>query len=368
MAAKPTTEGAGMTAMKRMARSITMLAGALVALACSAADFPAPREGSWIARDFRFHTGEVMPELRIHYRTIGAPTGEPVLLLHGTAGSGASMLTPALAGELFGPGQPLDASRYYIVIPDTIGHGKSSKPSDGLRTKFPKYNYDDMVDGHYRLLTEHLKIGHVRMVIGNSMGGMETWIFATKHPGYMDIAVPMASQPTEMSSRNWMMRRLITDSIRNDPDWNNGDYTTQPKSARFASVFFAIATNGGNHGHYKAAPTRESADKLLDQRLAAPFAADANDVLYQWDSSRDFNPSPGLEKIRATVLAINAADDERNPPELGLLDREMKRVKNGRVLLIPAGPTTAGHGTTGSARWYQRELGELLQSAPRLAR
>jgi homoserine O-acetyltransferase/O-succinyltransferase len=234
-----------------------------------------------------------------------------------------------------------------------------------LRTRFPRYNYDDMVDAHHRLLTEGLGIKRARMVIGNSMGGMETWIWAAKYPGFMDIAVPMACLPTEMASRNWMLRRLITDSIRNDPDWKNGDYTEQPKSARFASVFFAIATNGGNQALYKAAPTREKADALLDARMKAPFPADANDVLYQWDSSRDYNPSPGLEKVRATVLAINAADDERNPPELGLLEREMARVKQGRIVLIPASPDTAGHGTTGSAKWYKRELAEVLQSAPR---
>jgi homoserine O-acetyltransferase/O-succinyltransferase len=356
-----------MAYLKRLLRIASILACALGALSARSADYPAPQEASWVARDFRFHTGEVVPELQLHYRTIGAPPGEPILVLHGTAGSGASMLTTAFAGELFGPGQPIDASRYYIIIPDALGHGKSSKPSDGLRTKFPRYDYEDMVDAHYRLLTEHLKVRHLRAVIGNSMGGMETWIFAVKYADYMDVAVPMACLPTEMSSRNWMLRRLITDSIRNDPAWKDGQYTQQPPSARFASVFFGIATSGGNQALYKAAPTREKADQLLDQRLAAPFTADANDVLYQWDSSRDYNPSAGLEKIKATVLAINAADDERNPPELGLLDREIKRVKNGRVLLIPASESTAGHGTTGMAKFYKRELAELLQSAPRLA-
>ena len=349
-----------------------ILAAGLTAAACAVGHaqppaYPAPQEGSWVARDFRFHTGEVLPEVRLHYRTIGAPTGEPVLVLHGTGGSGASMLTPGFAGQLFGPGQPLDASRYYIILPDAVGHGKSTKPSDGLRTRFPKYNYDDMVDGHHRLLTEHLKVRHLRAMVGNSMGGMKVWLYAAKHPEYTDIAVPMASMPTEMSSRNWMLRRLITDSIRNDPDWKNGEYTTQPKSPRFATVFFQIATNGGNYGHYKNAPTREKADQLLDQRLAAPFASDANDVLYQWDSSRDYNATPRLDRIRAKVLAINAADDERNPPELGLLDREIKRIPNGRVLLIPASEVTTGHGTTGNARHYARELAELMASAPRLS-
>jgi len=326
---------------------------------------PAPQEGDWVARDFRFNTGETLPEVRIHYRTVGSPKGEPVLVLHGTTGSGLSMLTPAFAGELFGAGQPLDASRYYLILPDAIGHGKSSKPSDGMRTRFPRYNYDDMAELQYRLVTQGLGVHRLRLVIGNSMGGMETWLLAQKYPALMDIAVPMASLPTEMASRNWILRRLITDSIRNDPEWMNGNYTKQPRSAQFASVFFGFATSGGSQALQKAAPTREQADKLLDQRLAAAFPADANDVLYQWDSSRDFNPSKGLERIEAVLLAINAADDERNPPETGILDREIKRVKNGRVLLIPGSEQTAGHGTTGQAKFYKKELGELLQSAPR---
>jgi homoserine O-acetyltransferase len=330
-----------------------------------AADYPAPKEGEWIAKDFRFHTGEVFPQLKLHYVTLGDPKGEPVVVLHGTAGSARSMLSPAFAGELFGPGQPLDATRYYIVIPDTLGHGKSSKPSDGLKMKFPRYDYDDMVDAHHRLLTEGLGLRHVRLVVGNSMGGMETWIWATRYPGYMDVAVPMACLPTAMGSRNWMMRRLIIDSIRNDPEWMNGEYTRQPRSPAFASVFYQIAMNGGNFGHYRNAPTREKADKLLDQRLAAPYTADANDVLYQWESSGDYDPSAGLEKIEATVLAINAADDERNPFELGILDREIKRVKNGRVQMIPANEAGTGHGTTGNAKYYTQALRETLQSAPR---
>ena len=350
-------------------QSVGRALGALAlvfAIPVFAADYAAPREREWIVKDFRFNTGEVLPELRLHYTTVGEPSGEPVVVLHGTTGSARSVLTPGFAGELFGAGQPLDATRYYIVIPDTIGHGESSKPSDGLRMKFPRYNYDDMVDAHHRLLTEHLGVRHVRLVIGNSMGGMEAWIWAAKHPGFMDIAVPMASLPTEMASRNWMMRRLIIDSIRNDPEWMNGNYTKQPRSAQFASVFYGIATNGGNFGHYKAAPAHQKADQVLDQRLAAPFGADANDILYQWDSSRDYNPSAGLERIQATLLAINAADDERNPIELGVLDREVKRVKNGRSYVIPAGEITTGHGTTGNAKFYKEKLKELLETAPRL--
>ena len=350
-----------MNCLKAMVAAAALAAGPVMAQAT----FPAPVEGTYVARDFRFSTGEVLPEVKLHYRTVGAATGEPVLVLHGTAGSGAGMLGANFAGQLFGPGQPLDATRYYIILPDAIGAGKSSKPSDGLRTKFPKYNYDDMVAGQHRLLTEHLKVKRLRLVIGNSMGGMQAWMWAQKHPEMMDIVVPMASFPTEMSGRNWMLRRLITDSIRNDPDWKGGDYTAQPRSAQFATVFFQLATNGGNQALHRQAPTREKADALLEARMKAPFNNDANDVLYQWDSSRDYDASKELEKIQATVLVVNAADDERNPPELGILEREMKRVKHGRVHLIPASPQTAGHGTTGNARWYAKELAEVLKDAPR---
>ena len=328
---------------------------------CLAADFPAPQENAWTVRDFKFHTGEVLPELRLHYRTVGAPTGQPVLVLHGTTQSGAAMLAPTFGGELFGEGQPLDAKRYYIILPDSVGHGKSSKPSDGMRAKFPRYNYDDMVDAQYRLLTEHLGVKKLRLAIGNSMGGMQVWIWAQKYPDFVDVAVPMASLPSEMSGRNWMMRRLIIDSIRSDPEWMNGNYAKQPRSAQFASIFYGIGTNGGNHALFNAAPNRQKADELLDARMKAPFPADANDVLYQWDSSRDYNPSPGLERIRAKLLAINSADDERNPPELGVLDREIRRVKNGRVLLIPASDKTIGHGTTSRAQFWKKDLEELLR-------
>ena len=289
-----------------------------------------------------------------------------MLILHGTTGSGAGMLNPGFGGELFGPGQPLDASRYYIILPDAIGAGKSSKPSDGRRAGFPIYNYDDMVSAQYRLLTEHLGVRHLRVIIGNSMGGMHTWLWGVKYPGFMDALTPMASQPTAMSSRDWILRRLVTDSIRNDPEWDNGNYRKQPRSLQVASVFYNFASNGGNQALQKAAPTRELADQLLDARLAAPFGGDANDHLYQWDSSRDYNPSPGLERIQATLLAINAADDERNPPETGLMEREIRRVKNGRYHLIPASEQTAGHGATGQAKFWKQQLADLLQRAPRL--
>jgi len=337
----------------------------LMALSAAAQNYPTPKEGDWIARDFRFHTGEAMSELRLHFRTVGEPSGEPVLILHGTTGSGASMLSAAFAGELFGPGQPLDANKYFIILPDAIGHGKSSKPSDGMRAKFPRYNYDDMVAAQYKLVTDGLRIRHLRLVLGQSMGGMHTFIWGMTFPEFMDALVPMASQPTEMSSRNWMMRRLIIDAIRNDPDWDNGNYTTQPRAFRVANVFFGIATNGGTLAYQKLAPTRELADKLLDQRLAAPFTADANDFLYQWDSSRDYNPSPRLERIQATLLAINSADDERNPPQTGIMDRELKRVKDGRLYLIPASEETRGHSTTAMAKFWKQQVQELLLTAPR---
>ncbi|CAD5374942.1 Homoserine O-acetyltransferase [Rubrivivax sp. A210] len=351
---------------------LRLLRHAIAALALAgtaqAADYPAPREGDWIARDFRFTSGEVMPELKLHYTTIGNPDGEPVLVLHGTAGSGATMLTPAFAGELFGPGQPLDAARHYIILPDAIGTGKSAKPSDGLRTRFPRYGYEDMVKAQYRLVTEGLGLKHLRLVIGNSMGGMHTWLWGVNHPDFMDALVPMAAQPTEMSGRNWMLRRMLTESIRRDPDWNGGQYTTQPRGLNLANQFFALATNGGNQALYKAAPTREQADRIVDERLAAPFKADANDVLYQWEASRDYNPAPGLARIRAALLAINAADDERNPPELGIMERELQRVRNGSLLLIPASADTRGHGTTALARFWKDRFAQFLQATPRLAR
>jgi homoserine O-acetyltransferase len=334
------------------------------ASATAAADYPAPQQREWIARDFKFHTGEVLPEVRMAYTTVGDPSGQPVLVLHGTGGSAASMLTPTFAGELFGAGQPLDATKHYIIIPDSVGHGSSTKPSDGLRNRFPKYNYEDLVDAQYRLLTEGLGLRHVRAIVGNSMGGMQTWIWGVKHPEFSDALVPMAAQPTEMASRNWMLRRLLVETIRNDPEYRNGDYTTQPRSMRIANAFFATATNGGTLAYQKLAPTRELADKMLDQRLAAPFTADANDFIWAWDSSRDYNPAAQLERITAPLLAINAADDERNPPETGVMEAAMKRLKNGRVYLIPASTETRGHGTTGMAKFFARQLQEFLEKTP----
>jgi homoserine O-acetyltransferase len=323
---------------------------------------PASKQGTWIARDFRFHSSEVMDELRLHYHTIGEPSGLPVVILHGTSGSGAGLISADFAGELFGPGQPLDAAKHYIILPDSLGAGKSSKPSDGLRTKFPKYSYGDMAQAQNRLVKEGLGIPHLRLVLGNSMGGSQAWLWATQYPDFMDAVVPMASQPTAMGSRNWMMRRLIIDAIRNDPAWNNGNYTEQPPAVRIASVFFDIATNNGSMAHAKNAPTRLEADKFLDERLARPFTADANDLLYLWDSSRDYDASAGLENIRAALFAVNSADDERYPAETGILERALKRVKNGRSYLIPASTETRGHGTTGMAKFWKQQVGNWLET------
>ena len=327
-----------------------------------------PRNGNWVVKDFKFHTGEVLPELRLNYTTLGDPKNEAVLILHGTTGSGAGMLGAAFGGELFGPGQILDAKRYFVILPDAIGTGQSSKPSDGLRAKFPAYNYDDMVSAQYRLVTEHLGIRHLRMVLGNSMGGMQTWMWAMKYPGMMDIAVPMASLPAPMSGRNWMLRRMLTESIRKDPLWMGGNYTQQPPSWQFASVFYSTATSGGNQGLQKIAPSSDKGDALLKQRLTAPMPGDANDHMFQWESSKDYDPSAGLENIKATVLVINSADDERNPPELGILDKALPRIKNAKALIIPGSPDTFGHGTTGNARFWKKEVGELMQTAPQLKR
>jgi homoserine O-acetyltransferase/O-succinyltransferase len=340
--------------------ALCMVAAWFFALAASAAEYPSPKAGDWTARDFKFHTGGVMPALHLHYTTVGDISGEPVLVLHGTAGSGATMLTPAFAGELFGDGQPLDAKKYFIILPDALGTGKSAKPSDGMGAKFPHYNYDDMVLAQYRLLTEGLNIHHLRLVIGNSMGGMQTWIWGVTYPGFMDALVPLASQPTDMSARNWMTRRMLIETIRQDPAYNNGDYADQPPSLRLANVFFGITTSGGTLGYQALAPTREKADKLIDTRLAAPAPRDANDFIWQFDSSRDYNPASGLERIQAALLAINSADDERNPPETGLMTEALRRVRNGRLFLIPASAETRGHGTTAMAKFWSARLAEFL--------
>ncbi|MCS3468039.1 homoserine O-acetyltransferase [Pseudomonas sp. JUb42] len=341
--------------------SVLLLAGAALA-PVSAASLPAATEGEWTAPSFTFHNGEKLDNLRLSYVTVGDPKNPAILYLHGTNRPASDMLGKDFAGELFGPGQPLDASRYYIIAPDGIGVGKSSKPSDGLRSKFPQYNYTDLVEAQHRLISEGLRIKHLRLVIGNSMGGMQTWIWGERWPDMMDGLVPMASQPTPMSSRNWMMRRMLVESIKQDPAWKDGNYTSPPPSLRTANVMFGLATSGGTLAYQTLAPTRAQADKLVDERLAAPLPGDANDFIYQWQSSADYDPSQQLSAIKAPLLAINSADDERNPPETGTMQSALAQLKNARLVLIPASSETRGHSTTGFARFYARELGEFMQA------
>jgi homoserine O-acetyltransferase len=306
----------------------------------------------------------VLPELRLGYLTLGDPSGIPVLVLHGSAGSARSMVSPAFAGQLFGPGQALDAAKHYIIIPDALGAGKSSKPSDGLKARFPRFNYADILAAQHRLLTEGLGISHVRLIIGNSMGGMLAWLWGVTHPDFMDAIVPMAAQPTAMSGRNWMLRRLLIETIRRDPSYQGGDYTSQPASLSLGFLFFNIATNGGTQALQKAAPSRAAAEALLDQRLAQPGPSDANDLIYMYEASRDYDPEPLLGRIKARVLAINSADDERNPHETGLMAAAMARIPQARMLLIPGSTETAGHGTTGQARFWRDELAGFLKETP----
>lgn len=324
----------------------------------------AVREGDWVVRDFRFHTGEMLPELRLHYTTLGVPTGEPVLFLHGTGQSGANFLNDNFSGQLFAPGGPLDANRYFIILPDAIGHGGSSRPSDGLRARFPRYNYDDMVAAQYRLLTEHLGVRRVRVVMGSSMGGMHAWIWGGKYPGFMDMIVPLASEPVAMSGRNWMLRRMVIDAIRADPGWRDGNYTTQPTAWRTQQVYFQIATTGGALALYTAAPTRAQADAVLSTRLSAGAAGDTNDTLYQFESAGDYDPTRDLSRITARVLAINSADDERNPPELGVMEQAMMRLKDGRYVLLPVTAASRGHGTLQNASLWKQHLAAALVDLP----
>jgi len=332
-----------------------------------AADYPAPVEGDFIAKDFRFSSGETLAELRVHYRALGKPQKDSkgvvrnaVLIGHGTGGSGAQFIRAEFAGELFGAGQILDANQYFIVMTDGIGHGKSSKPSDGLRAKFPRYGYNDMVDAQYRLLTEGLKVNHLRLVMGTSMGGMQTWVWGERYPDFMDALMPLASLPTQISGRNRVWRKTVIDGIRNDPAWQGGNYTTQPPSLRTAaSLIFFMGSNPVLR--QETMQTLAQSDQVLDEYLAnAMKTQDANDVLYQVSASWDYDPGPGLEKIRAPLLAINSADDLINPPELGILEREIKRVKNGEAIVIPYGPATRGHGSHTIATLWKDQLARLL--------
>ncbi len=343
--------------------SLFALVGAL-----RAAEYPAPTERDYVVRDFKFASGETLPELRLHYRTLGEPekdtqgkTRNAVLIMHGTTGSGAQFIRPEFAGELFGKDEPLDATKFFTVLPDAIGHGKSSKPSDGLHAKFQRYGYLDMVEAQYRLLTDRLGVNHARLVMGTSMGGMHTWLWGELHPEFMDALMPLASLPTQISARNRAWRRMIIDAIRNDPGWNGGEYKTQPPSLRTAAEMLWFMSSNPML-RQKEAPALTKTDEVLDKFVADYMKTnDANDVLYAVEASYDYDPGPNLEKIRAPLLAINSADDLINPPELGILEREIKRVRHGRAVVIPLSDKTRGHGSHTIATLWKDELVKLLK-------
>jgi homoserine O-acetyltransferase len=337
-----------------------------------AADVPAPREGDFVIRNFKFTAGETLPELRIHYHAFGEPKRDShgvvrnaVLIVHGTGGSGGSLIRPEFSGELFGPGQPLDATRYFIVLPDALGHGKSSKPSDGLHAHFPRYGYNDMVETEYRLLADGLGVKHARLIMGTSMGCMHTWLWGEQHAGFMDALMPLACLPTQMSGRNRVWRRLVSDAIRNDPTWKGGEYTTQPPALRTALEMLWLA--GSNPVlRQQEAPTRVKADQVIDEYVAKNMPLDdANDILYQVEASYDYDPGPGLEQIRAPLYAVNSADDLINPPELGILEKEIHRVPHGKAVVIPFSDQTRGHGSHTIAVLWKQYLQELLQTSAR---
>jgi homoserine O-acetyltransferase len=333
-------------------------------------DYPVPVEGDYVIRDFHFKSGETLPELKLHYTTVGTPARDgagvvrnAVLVMHGTGGNGRSFLRPQFAGVLFSRGGLLDATKYFIILPDGIGHGASSKPSDGLHARFPRYGYRDMVEAQYRLLTEKLNVNHLRLVMGTSMGGMQTWLWGETYPDFMDALMPLASLPTEIAGRNRMMRRMVTDSIRNDPEWQNGEYKRQPRgltSAIYTLVFMVSSPLQWQ----KQAPTRDAADKFFDDMVGNyERQFDANDMLYQFDASRDYDPAPALEKIKAPLVAVNSADDQVNPPELGVMEQGIKRVARGRYVLIPISDKTRGHGTHSLPAVWGQYLKELLDAS-----
>jgi len=332
---------------------------------------PSPKEGDYVARDFHFKSSETLPELRLHYSTFGSPVRNAngqvtnaVLLLHGTTGSGRQFLAPQFAGVLFGPGQLLDITRYYVILPDNIGHGKSSKPSDGMHAHFPEYDYDNMVLAQHQLLEKGLGVNHLRLILGTSMGCMHSWVWGETYPDFMDAMMPLACLPVQIAGRNRIWRKTVMDGIRNDPDWKNGDYTTPPRTglATAADVFY-IAASAALQMQTNL-PSREAAD-AADENYVKQFIAghDANDLLYAVNASRNYDPSPQLNKITAPVMFVNSADDFINPPELGIAEREIKRVKNGRFVLLPISAESHGHGTHTWAAVWQQYLRELLENS-----
>jgi homoserine O-acetyltransferase/O-succinyltransferase len=349
-------------------RVFALLLSLLAATSAWSADYPSPTESDFTIRDFKFASGETLPELRLHYRTLGKPekdaqgkTTNAVLIMHGTTGSGAQFIRPEFAGELFGKDQPFDATKFFIVLPDGIGHGKSSKPSDGMHAKFPRYGYIDMVEADYRLLTEGLGVDHARLVMGTSMGGMHTWLWGELHPDFMDALLPLASLPTQISGRNRAWRRMVIDAIRNDPAWDGGEYKTQPPSLRTAAEMLWLMSSNPVL-RQKDAPTLGKTDEVLDKFVEQIVKTDdANDILYALEASHDYDPGPNLEKIQAPLVAINSADDLINPPELGILEREIKRVPHGRAIVIPFSDKTRGHGSHTLAALWKDQLADLLK-------
>ncbi len=335
------------------------------------AKWPGTTEGDFIVKNLKFRSGETLPELRLHYTTLGklvrnaeGRATNAVLILHGTGGSGNQFLQPIFAGELFGPGQLLDTNRYFIILPDSIGHGKSSKPSDGLHAHFPQYDYDDMVAAHHQLLSEGLGVNHLRLIFGTSMGCMHSFVWGETYPDFMEALMPMACQPVQIAGRNRIWRKMLMDAIRNDPEWKGGDYSEEPKQALRTALDLLLIAGSAPLYMQKNYPTRDAADKDLDDYFKARFAGlDANDLLYQVNASRNYDPSPNLEKIIASVMYINSADDFINPPELGIADRGIKRVKNARFILLPISDETRGHGTHTRAVVWKQYLAELLEKS-----
>ena len=346
------------------------LALLLPSLAASAVDLPTPTQGDYVIKDFRFASGQTLPELKMHYRTLGTPrrdaTGlvrNAVLIMHGTSGSGEQFMNPIFAGELFGPGQPLDVAKFYVILPDDIGHGQSSRPSEGLRAKFPNYGYADMVDAEHRLVVDGLHVNHLRLVMGTSMGGMHTWLWGETYPDMMDALMPLASLPAPIGGRNRMWRRMISEAIRGDKEWADGDYKVPPPSLRFAAeLFFFMVDNPKRRT--EQFPTGAAADKGLDDFAEREVKAwDANDILYAIESSSDYDPSQKLTAIRAPLVAVNSADDLINPPDQGLMERGIAQVPHGRAVLIPEGPDTRGHGTHTVAKVWKADLEQLLKES-----
>ena len=353
--------------------SLTLLSMMCASMLCAAQQPPVAgaREADFVIHNFQFHSGESLPELRLHYTTLGKPakdaaghTINAVLILHGTGGTGQQFFAPQFAGVLFGPGQLLDTSRYYIILPDGIGHGKSSKPSDGLHAHFPQYDYDDMVAAHYRLLTEGLGVNHARLVMGTSMGCMHSFVWGETYPDFMDALMPLACLPVQIAGRNRIWRKMVMDAIREDPEWKGGDYKEEPRQALRTALDFLLIAGAAPIPMQKALPARDAADKYLDDYFHARFSAlDANDLLYQVNASRNYDPSQQLGKIKAPVMYINSGDDFINPPELGIAEREVKRLPNAKFVLIPASENTHGHGTHTWAELWKQYLAELLEKS-----